>query len=226
MRQSERGPAYAEALDRLWEMGLLYPCTCTRRDIAEAASAPQEGAEPMVGPDGLVYPGTCRPVGPRDPGASRPGDTALRLDMRRALDRLGVAEFAFEEEGEGLEGEHGQIVTSRDYLVEAVGDIALARKDMAGSYHLSVVLDDAAQGVTLVPRGRDLFDATRIHVVLQDLLGLPRPRYHHHRLIRDEGGRRLAKRDDARSIAAYREDGATPEDLRRLLGLPLSSPAT
>ena len=99
-----------------------------------------------------------------------------------------------------------------------VGDGVLARRDMGTSYHLSVVVDDADQGITDVVRGRDLFDATAIHVVLQRLLGLPTPRYHHHRLIRDEAGKRLAKRDDARALRKYRDEGATPEDIRALVG--------
>jgi glutamyl-Q tRNA(Asp) synthetase len=102
-----------------------------------------------------------------------------------------------------------------------VGDVVLARREMGTSYHLSVVIDDAAQGVTLITRGNDLFAATAIHVVLQRLLGLATPAYHHHRLIRDAAGRRLAKRDDARAIRLYREAGATPGDIRRLVDLPL-----
>ena len=104
-------------------------------------------------------------------------------------------------------------------LFGAIGDVVLARREMGTSYHLSVVVDDAAQEITEVVRGEDLFDATMIHVVLQHLLGLPVPRYHHHRLIRDDSGRRLAKRDDARAIARYREEGATPADIRRMVGL-------
>jgi len=100
-----------------------------------------------------------------------------------------------------------------------LGDVVLARRDGFVAYHLAVVLDDAAQGITHVVRGKDLFEATRIHVVLQRLLGLPTPIYHHHRLIRDEAGKRLAKRDDARAIAKYREDGASPADIRRMVGL-------
>ena len=213
MRQSNRMAAYRSALDDLWARGLLYACTCNRRDIAAATSAPQEGAEPVYGPDGLIYPGTCRDAGhPKACGA-------LRLDMRKALVSLGNRALSFTENGHGPNAETGAITVSPDQLIATVGDVVLARRDMGTSYHLSVVLDDAAQGVTLVPRGADLFAATYIHVVLQALLDLPTPHYHHHRLIRDEGGKRLAKRDDARAIALYRENGRTPKDIRSMVGL-------
>ncbi|MGR3630365.1 MAG: glutamate--tRNA ligase family protein, partial [Sulfitobacter sp.] len=175
--------------------------------------APQEGAEPVYGPDGLIYPGTCRNAG--HPKASG----ALRLDMRKALASLGNRALSFTENGHGPNAETGAVTFSPDQLIATVGDVVLARRDMGTSYHLSVVLDDAAQGITLVPRGADLFEATYIHVVLQALLDLPTPHYHHHRLIRDDGGKRLAKRDDARAIALYRENGMTPEDIRSMVGL-------
>ncbi len=213
MRQSDRMAAYRSALDDLWARGLLYACTCNRRDIAAATSAPQEGAEPVYGPDGLIYPGTCRDAG--HPKASG----ALRLDMRKALAFLGNRALSFTENGYGPNVETGAITFSPDQLIATVGDVVLARRDMGTSYHLSVVLDDAAQGITLVPRGADLFAATYIHVVLQALLDLPTPHYHHHRLIRDDGGKRLAKRDDARAIALYREIGMTPEDIRSMVRL-------
>lgn len=214
LRQSERMEAYRNALEVLWSRGLLYPCTCNRRDIAAAASAPQEGADPVVGPDGIVYPGTCRSA----PREGRLPATALRLDMRAALDALGASVITFQETGRGPAGEQGEIAISEEMLLTKVGDVVLARRDMGTSYHLSVVVDDADQGITDVVRGRDLFDATAIHVVLQRLLGLPTPRYHHHRLIRDEAGKRLAKRDDARALRKYRDEGATPEDIRALVG--------
>jgi glutamyl-Q tRNA(Asp) synthetase len=205
MRQSERAPAYEAALEALWARGLLYPCSCTRRDIEAALSAPQEGV--TFGPDGPVYPGTCR----RSPEGARPEACHLRLNMARAAEAT-----LFLEEGPA---HRGPIATSAEEYQTAIGDIILARKDFGTSYHLSVVLDDAAQGVTLVTRGEDLFEATRIHVLLQSLLGLPQPTYHHHGLIRDAAGKRLAKRDDARALAKYRAEGATPQDIRRMIGL-------
>lgn len=204
MRQSARQTAYDAALDNLWQRGLIYPCTCTRRDIEAALSAPQEGA---IGPDGPIYPGTCRSA----PHGPRPRDCALRLNMGAS-----AAQAVFTETGAGLTG---VVETSaRDY-VHTIGDVVLARRDMGTSYHLSVVLDDAAQGITHVTRGADLFDATRIHALLQRVLGLPTPIYHHHRLIRDDTGKRLAKRDDARALAKYRSEGATPADIRAMVGL-------
>ncbi len=211
MRQSERNAAYAAAIEKLWADGLLYQCDCNRRDIEDAAGAPQEGV-PLLGPDGVIYPGTCRHRHPRTGPA--PAGVALRLDMQTALDRLS-APLAHTETGVSA----GQIDVRKTQPIETIGDIVLARRDMATSYHLSVVVDDAAQGVTEVVRGADLADATRIHVILQTLLGLPTPDYHHHTLIRDENGKRLAKRDDARALQKYRDDGATPEDIRAMVGL-------
>ena len=207
LRQSERLKSYQYALKTLWNKGLVYPCTCTRRDIAEAARAPQEDA-PLLGPDGVVYPGTCR----KQSAGDLPDNAALRLDLRAAMN---ADVFRFEETGL----HSGSVEFSANEAMETIGDIVLARRDMGTSYHLSVVLDDAFQGVTHVTRGQDLFEATKIHVILQKLLGLPTPTYHHHRLIRDENGKRLAKRDDARAISKYRGDGATPEDIRRIVVL-------
>lgn len=217
MRQSERQPAYDAALDALWDLGLIYPCTCTRRDILTALDAPQEGVVPH-GPDGLIYPGTCRPAVP-DAGP-RPCGCALRLDMARAAAHLtaqGRTGIDFTETGPV--GGFATRAALAD-LPASLGDIVLARRDMGTSYHLSVVVDDAAQGVTHVTRGADLGAATLIHVLLQRILGLPTPVYHHHRLIRDDDGKRLAKRDDARAITAYRDEGRSPADLRTMLNLP------
>jgi glutamyl-Q tRNA(Asp) synthetase len=218
LRQSDNMNAYRHAIEKLWQSGLLYPCHCNRRDIAAAASAPQEGA-PLIGPDGIVYPGTCRPDKP--PGGAIPADCALRLDLARALDVCGPVTFT--ETGAGPDGETGPITLDPDRALQTIGDVVIARRDMGTSYHLSVVIDDAAQGITHVTRGNDLFTATPIHVILQRLLGLPPPVYHHHRLIRDDQGKRLAKRDDARAIAKYRAEGASPQDIRRMVGLPASS---
>lgn len=207
MRQSDRLPAYAAALENLAALGLLYPCRCGRADIAAALSAPQEGA---LGPDGPVYPGTCRGRAMADAG---PGD-AIRLDVARAFELLAVDRIGFHDEAV-LPGQRHEL-TAQDFIA-GVGDVVLSRRGMGTSYHLSVVVDDAAQGITLVTRGKDLFDSTYIHALLQALLGLPQPLYHHHRLIRDESGKRLAKRDDARAIALFRADGASPADIMAML---------
>lgn len=212
MRQSERLPAYRAALDRLAALGLTYPCQCRRADIRAALSAPQEGAAPLIGPDGPVYPGTCRHRRMADAGP----DDAIRLDMARALAHLEADDIAFMDENISPGIPHR--LTAAD-IVSGIGDVVLARRGMGTSYHLSVVTDDAAQGITLVTRGKDLFNSTYIHVILQKLLELPVPRYHHHRLIRDEAGKRLAKRDDARALRLYREDGASAADIRQMLSL-------
>jgi len=212
LRQSARHARYGQALDLLWSRGLLYPCTCTRRDIDAALGAPQEGSARVSGPDGAIYPGTCRTV---RRSTLRPTDHHLRLDSAAALQTTD-SPLWFTETGPA---HRGSILTTPADHAALIGDIILARKDFGTSYHLSVVIDDAAQGVTHVVRGEDLFDATRIHVLLQRLMGLPTPTYHHHRLIRDAAGKRLAKRDDARALSRYRAEGAGPKDIRRLVGL-------
>ncbi|NNE89833.1 MAG: tRNA glutamyl-Q(34) synthetase GluQRS [Silicimonas sp.] len=228
MRQSERMEAYRATLQRLWDRQWLYVCTCNRRDILEAASAPQEGI--TYGPDGVVYPGTCRPKW-RPDDAPMPDNSTLRFIMNgwvrrdsrfehRIVGPNGGKDFAhFVETGHAPDGQTGRIEFDVHDLPHSVGDVVLARKDIGTSYHLSVVLDDAAQDITHVVRGEDLFEATKIHVVLQRLLGLPTPVYHHHRLIRDEHGKRLAKRNDARAIRTFRDEGASPQDIRRMVGL-------
>tara|TARA_R110002072_G_scaffold114478_1_gene244526 strand:+ start:714 stop:1607 length:894 start_codon:yes stop_codon:yes gene_type:complete len=224
MRQSDRLGIYQERLQSLWDRQYLFGCACRRRDVIEAARAPQEGGAPLVGPDGVIYPGTCRENRSFAMGPALPRHMALRLWIERAANMAG--EFhtqgkvvSFFETGQGPNGETGLIEVTAQDVIKTVGDVVLARRDMGTSYHLSVVLDDAAQGVTHVVRGEDLFEATKIHVILQRLLRLPTPVYHHHKLIRDETGKRLAKRDDARAISKYRAEGATPNDIRRLVGL-------
>ncbi|MEL6234584.1 MAG: tRNA glutamyl-Q(34) synthetase GluQRS [Pseudomonadota bacterium] len=213
--QSRNGAEFAAALARLAELGLTYPCSCSRSDIAQAAGAPQEGV-PSHGPDGRIYPGTCRG---RPMSDARPDD-AIRLDVARAIalvrERAGALPV-FEETGPVRPGIHR--LDQIDFPGE-IGDFVVARKGQAAAYHLAVVTDDAAQGITHVVRGMDLFEATAIHVLLQALLELPVPQYHHHRLVRDDQGRRLAKRDDARALRLYRETGVSPDALRRILGLP------
>lgn len=213
LHQSERLADYRAALQTFWDRDLLFGCTCNRRDILATASAPHEG-EPPMGPDGVIYPGTC--YGKYVPATCEapPQDMSLRLHTP-SLNTL----TRFDETGNGPEGETGTITTTSESFKTDIGSIVLARRDMGTSYHLSVVLDDAAQGITHVIRGEDLFEATRIHTVLQTLLGLPTPIYHHHRLIRDEAGKRLAKRDDARAISKYRAEGASPADIRSMVGL-------
>lgn len=206
LRQSERIAAYNARLAPLGLRGLLYPCSCTRADIRAAASAPQEGVAFNV------YPGTCRG---RGLGTRLPGD-ALRLDLAAALAALGEAP-GFDETGPAQSGRHRIEAAA---ALDRIGDVVLSRKgEDIVAYFLAAALDDADQGVTHVIRGEDLFDFTPVQVILQRLLGLPTPVYHHHRLIRDEAGKRLAKRDDARAIARYRAEGATPAAIRKLLGL-------
>ncbi|MCP5432003.1 MAG: tRNA glutamyl-Q(34) synthetase GluQRS [Alphaproteobacteria bacterium] len=211
-RQSEHVADYAAALRRLASLGVLYPCFCTRREIAEevarSAGAPQ-------GPDGPLYPGTCRALDEsvRAARIARGEPHALRLDAAKALAIAGA--LAFREEGRGPAGEQGEIAVDP----AGSGDVVLARKDFPASYHLAVTVDDAAQGVTLVTRGEDLFAATHVHRVLQALLGLPVPRWHHHALVRDAAGARLAKRSESLSLAALRAAGARPADIRARLGL-------
>ncbi|NSY38230.1 tRNA glutamyl-Q(34) synthetase GluQRS [Leisingera sp. ANG59] len=213
MRQSDRLPRYRAALDQLTAMGLTYPCRCNRADIEAAAGAPQEGV-PQFGPDGRIYPGTCRSRLPSE----ATGQDVIRLNMEKAVRAADLRSFT--ETGADFQGTHA---LDTDALVSSVGDIILVRRNMGSSYHLSVVVDDADQGITHAVRGADLFDATQIHVLLQSLLDLPTPIYHHHHLIRDENGKRLAKRDDASAIAKYRAEGATPQDIREMVRLPFLS---
>ncbi len=214
-RQSDELESYEAALEQLWGKGILYGCSCNRKDIQAAMSAPQEGVEQPIGPDGIIYPRTCS-VKPQP--NERPRTMALRLNMDSVVIPANN-QFSFEETGAGPNRETGFICFDGEYARSGLGDIVVARRDMGTSYHLSVVLDDAAQDITHVVRGQDLFDATRIHVVLQHFLDLPTPTYHHHQLIRDAEGKRLAKRDDARAIRLFRDEGASPDDIRRMVGL-------
>ncbi|HEU0098802.1 MAG TPA: tRNA glutamyl-Q(34) synthetase GluQRS [Allosphingosinicella sp.] len=197
--QSERLPLYADALDRLKAAGLAYPCFCTRSaiaaEIAASAAAPH-------GPDGPLYPGTCRALPDEERerrSAAEPH--AWRLDVARASAQAGPLYWR--------DGD-----TEVQAEPEAFGDVVLARKDAPTSYHLAVTVDDAAQGVTDVVRGRDLYSATDVHRLLQALLDLPTPHYHHHPLLLDAEGRRLAKRNRAATLAELRAAGAEPAKLR------------
>lgn len=205
LRQSDNLPAYQNALRTLTDLGLTYACRCSRSQIKEALPTP------VFGPDGMVYPGTCK--GKNIPPSM---DTAIRLDMTRAVEFLGgksaVEALFFTDKGETHH-------LSADTLIDACGDVVLSRRNIGLTYHLAVVVDDAAQGVTNVTRGMDLFEATQIHRVLQALLQLPTPIYYHHRLILDDNGKRLAKRDDSKAIAKFRAEGATPNDILAMVGL-------
>jgi glutamyl-Q tRNA(Asp) synthetase len=204
--QSEHFDDYHRALDRLAAIGVLYPCFCTRREIqAEIARA---GGAPH-GQAGPPYPGTCRRLGAVQAAAKqRSGiDYALRLDVARALALTGPLDWI---EGEDLQQSDPALV----------GDVVLGRKGIPASYHLAVTVDDAIQGVTLVTRGEDLSVATHIHRVLQALLGLPTPRYRHHRLLTDTVGRRLSKRDGALTIRSMRATGMSPAEIIVLAGAP------
>jgi len=210
LRQSERVGVYAAALDQLGHLGATFPCRCTRADIRAALSAPQEGGTQLP-PGGAVYPGTCRG---RSMAEGGPGD-AIRLNLDRALAILGERELNWRETGAVHAGTH---VLDPEAMRRQIGDVVLGRKDIgAAAYHLSVVVDDAGQGITHVIRGEDLFETTPIHRLLQALLELPVPVWHHHTLIRDAAGKRLAKRNDAQAIRTYREAGRTPEDVRRMM---------
>lgn len=211
-RISDRTADYSAALDRLTDMGLTYPCSCTRRDIAEAHGAPQ--GDLPIGPDGVIYPGTCR----KRHGTHAGPNDAIRLDMARAIALLGPdRRLTYRETGPYGTGIH---FIDLDALQTKVGDVVLFRRDTGmAAYHLTVVVDDAAQGITEAVRGADLIPATQIHRLLQALLGLTTPDYHHHRLICDEAGKRLAKRNDAKAIRKYRDEGLSPADVRQLIGL-------
>lgn len=191
--QSTRLASYEEAAQRLLAEGYLYPCTCTRAEI--------EAMQPRLGKEGHIYPGTCkgRLLDPAKPAA-------LRLDIDRAL--ADVGELSWHDELAG-----GQRADPREF-----GDVVLVRKDAPASYHLAATLDDAADGITLVTRGMDLFPATHIHRLLQALLGLPVPTWHHHKLLFDESGRKLAKRRGSKGLSDLRVEGidgkALATDLR------------
>ena len=205
--QSRHLPEYQAALDRLAGRGLLYPCFCTRADIAREVAA---SASAPHGPDGPLYPGTCRrlSVDERQARLAMGELHALRLDMARALAQ--VPPLDFEEEGQG----HLACHPAR------FGDVVLARKDAPASYHLCVTHDDALQGVTLVTRGEDLKAATDLHRLIQTLMGWPEPAYAHHALLTDSTGRRLAKRDRAATLRDLRDAGRSPAEVRALAGWP------
>lgn len=208
MVQSRRLDVYADAGNRLRDQGLLYPCFCTRSDLAANAT----GADPDGAP---LYPGTCRHMdrGIQIERLQRGDPVQFRLDVEQAMDRVGMLTFSVV----------GPLITDRPQVRYARpqrwGDTVLQRKGMPTSYHLSVVVDDAAQGISHVTRGRDMEAATDIHVLLQMLLGLPSPIYNFHKLILDDDGRKLAKSRSSESLADLRAKGWTPDDVRRAVGM-------
>lgn len=216
-RQCRHFDDYRRALDRLDAVGLVYPCFCSRQQVKDAVGRCEaETGKPWPrDPDGApLYPGTCRELSETKARRSRAAGEphVLRLAMDRALAVVpseSLSYWLFDENG-----------AERDVTVDPAhwGDVVLARKDVPTSYHLSVAVDDALQGVSHVVRGQDLEAATDIHVLLQRLLGLPTPRYHFHRLLSDETGQKLAKSRLSRSLADLRADGESPEAIRRQLG--------
>ncbi|MFI5001567.1 MAG: tRNA glutamyl-Q(34) synthetase GluQRS, partial [Reyranellales bacterium] len=197
-RQSDHFAEYGRVIDRLDRRGLVYPCFCSRADLAASASAPQ-------GPDGPLYPGTCRHLSQveRARRIAAGHELCIRLDSARAADAAGPYEFVDETRGR-FEGQP-----------LLMGDFVIARKDTPTSYHLSVTVDDHLQGITVVTRGEDILPSTHVHVLLQRLLGYETPLYAHHRLLTDASGRRLAKRNKDATIWSLRENGLTPEEVRR-----------
>src|SRR4051812_10454260 len=213
-RQSENLDAYAEALAKLEAQGLIYPSFESRGDIARYVAEHSRAPWPHD-PDGApLYPGLSRKLSVEERTrrmASEP--YALRLDMNAALKRTGALTWV--EAGADPKQDH----ETRMAEPEKWGEVVLARKDTPTSYHLSVVVDDALQGVTHVVRGQDLYQATSVHRVLQTLLGLPAPLYHHHRLILDAKGHKLSKSTQATALRELRQQGKTPADIRRMVGL-------
>jgi len=205
-RQSEHMADYAQGLDRLDRLGLLYPCFCTRAEVR--AEIDNADAAPH-GPAGPHSPGTCRALGRQEQNRRiRAGKAhALRIDMDKACARAGRLTWTDRKAGEIEADPRG------------AGDVVLARKDVPTSYHLAVTLDDHLQGVTLVTRGWDLFHATHVHRLLQALLGLKTPDYHHHPMITDPNGVRLAKRNRAVTLRSLRNAGKTPDDIRAMVPL-------
>jgi len=207
LRQKDRLPHYKQALETLQSRQVAYPCFCTRREIqAEIAAM---GGAPHVnqGEEGPRYPGTCRSLSPDERKdrlrAKKPH--CWRLDSRAAAKQTGALHFH--------DQIHGEIRVNEGLL----GDVILARKDITTSYHIAVVVDDAMQEITDVTRGEDLLPSTHVHRLLQSLLDLPTPLYHHHHLIKDKAQKRLAKRDDALSIKTLREEGKYPDEVMAMI---------
>jgi glutamyl-Q tRNA(Asp) synthetase len=215
-RQSEHLALYRDAVDRLMGDGLIYPAFESRAEIARmVVEKERTGAWPRD-PDGApIYPGTGKrlPADVRDQKMRSGTPYALRLDMEAAVARAGT--LSWTEQGEGPEGETGDVPAHP----EQWGDVILARKDTPTSYHLSVVIDDALQGMTDVVRGQDLFRATGVHRLLQELLGLPQPVYRHHALLLDDAGQKLSKSTRSTGLRDLRASGVTPAEVRHLVGI-------
>lgn len=207
IRQLDRMPFYMEALEKLKSLGVAYPCFCTRKEIeVEIASM---GNAPH-GPEGALYPGTCRSLTPteREDKIGAGEAHCWRLNACEAAKLTGP--LIFEDEIKGQ-------ISVDPFLL---GDVVLARKDIATSYHLAVVVDDHFQKITGVTRGEDLLASTHVHRLLQKMLDIPAPLYYHHRLILDENGKRLAKRDDALSIRSLRENGTSASEVLSIITQP------
>jgi glutamyl-Q tRNA(Asp) synthetase len=217
-RQSEHFVDYARALEWLKAMGLIYPAFLSRGEVRGLIAQAQAAGQPWPrDPDGVpLYPGDERhmPEAERHARMAAGQPFAWRLDMQAALARVGKP-LVWTETGQGPSGETAHIPASP----AAWGDVVLARKEFPASYTLAVVVDDALQGITTVLRGRDLFHATAVHRLLQELLDLPEPTYHHHRLVLDEEGRKLSKSAGSPSLADLRASGVTPDGVRAMLGL-------
>ena len=215
-RQSEHLADYRRAAEKLSRQGLLYPSFESRAEIAKLVAQREANASWPRDPDGApLYPGVAKLLSSQQrAGLLQSGAPyALRLDMAAACARAG--DLGWTEYGEGRHGETGRVAARP----EAWGEVVLARKETPTSYHLSVVIDDALQGVTEVVRGQDLFWSTSVHRLLQQLLGLPEPVYRHHRLVLDGAGRKLSKSSQATGLRELRAEGATPADIRHLVGL-------
>ncbi|HZS63637.1 MAG TPA: tRNA glutamyl-Q(34) synthetase GluQRS [Xanthobacteraceae bacterium] len=215
-RQSDHLDDYRLAIARLENLGLVYPSFESRADIARFVAAREAQGSWPRDPDGTpLYPGTSKQLTPEERISRIAAGTpyALRLDMQAAMN--GAMPLAWTETGAGPRGESGAVTAQPG----AWGDVVLARRDTPTSYHLSVVVDDAAQGISHVVRGQDLFWSTSLHRLLQAVLGLPPPTYHHHRLLLDRDGRKLAKSSRSTGLRELRSQGRTPADIRRLVGL-------
>ena len=213
-RQSDHLDEYEKAINSLEERGLVYPCFCSRREIrTEIQNSYSAPHDIPTGSEGPIYPGTCRRLTIKQSKLRRnQGDTfALRLDSALAIKtaNINISPLTWSDV------EKGNIRASLDRL----GDVVLARKETPASYHLAVTVDDHLQGINLVTRGKDLFSSTHVHRVLQALLGLDTPSYHHHHLLTDVYGKRFAKRDNSITIRSLRNNGKTPEQVRLLAGV-------